>query len=70
MKPLNNETTPSETSTVDTENIYDPLMIVFEVEHTGCKEQLIIQLPWGMYKQDGTLLEMNDYNLEPTSCTF
>ena len=28
IKPLDNETTPSETSTVDTENIYEPLIMV------------------------------------------
>ena len=41
--------------------------MVFDVEHAGCKKkQLILQLSWGMYKQDGTLLEMEYYYLEPT----
>ena len=44
--------------------------MVFDVEHTGCKEQLILQLSWGMYKQDGTLLEMNYYYLEPTDYIY
>ena len=70
VKPLEIETTPSEPSTVDTENTYEPLIMVFDVEHTGCKEQLIIQLSWGMYKQDGTLVEMNDYYLEPTDYIY
>ena len=61
VKPIEHETTPSESSTVDTEHIYEPLKLVVDVEHTGCKEQLIIQLSWGMYKQDGTLLEMKYY---------
>ena len=40
--------------------------MAFGVEHTGRKEELILQLSWGMYKQDGTLLEMGYYHLEPT----
>ena len=35
--------------------------MVFDVEHTGCKEQIVIKLSWGMYKQDDTLLEMEYY---------
>ena len=34
-----------------------PIM-VFDLEHTGCSETLILQLSWGLYKHDGTLIEM------------
>ena len=44
--------------------------MVFDVEHTGCKEQLILQLSWGMYKQDGTLLEIKGYYLESTDYIY
>ena len=66
VKPIENETTPSESHTVDTENLYEPVIMVSDVEHTGCQEQLVLQLSWGMYKQDGALLEMNGYFVEPT----
>ena len=49
---------------------YEPLIMVFDVEHTGCKKRLICQLSWGMYKQDGTLLEMKDYYLEPINFIY
>ena len=41
-----------------------PLM-VFDVEHTGCTDAFILQLSWGLYKRDGTLIEMKDYFLRP-----
>ena len=44
--------------------------MVFGVEHTGCKEQLLLQLSWGIYKQDGTLLEMKYYCSEPTDYIY
>ena len=66
MKPLDDETTPSETSTFDTEHIYAHIKMVVDVEHTRCKEQLDIQLSWCMYKQYGTLLEMEYHYLERT----
>ena len=31
-----------------------PIM-VFDVEHTGCMEQFVLQLSWGLYHRDGTL---------------
>ena len=68
-KQIESETTQSE-STVDTDSIYESLIMVFDVEHTGCKEQLILQLSWGIYKQDGTLLEIKDYYLEPTDFIY
>ena len=47
------------------ENNEKPIMI-FDLEHTGCDEALILQLSWGLYKHDGTLIEMKDYFLKPT----
>jgi DNA polymerase-3 subunit epsilon len=46
-----------------------PIMI-FDVEHTGCFETLILQLSWGLYKHDGTLIEMKDYFLNPAHELF
>ena len=39
--------------------------MVFDVEHTGCTEAFILQLSRGLYKRDGTLIEMGDYFLKP-----
>ena len=44
--------------------------MVFDVAHKGCKEQLILQLSWGMYKKDGTLLKMKDDYSEPTDVLY
>ena len=43
----------------------EPLTMVFDVEHTGCTFAYILQLSWGLYKRDGTLIEMHDYFLKP-----
>ena len=61
----------SDVSDIENKSIEDsneknekPIMI-FDVEHTGCSETLILQLSWGLYKHDGTLIEMKDYFLKP-----
>ena len=43
----------------------EPPIMVFDVEHTGCMEAYVLQLSWGLYKNDGTLIKMNDYFLKP-----
>ena len=40
-------------------------VIVFDVEHTGCSEAFVLQLSWGLYQRDGTLVQMKDYYLKP-----
>ena len=40
-------------------------VIVFDVEHTGCCEAFVLQLSWGLYQHDGTLIQMKDYYLKP-----
>ena len=45
--------------------LIEPYTIVFDVEHTGCKESYILQLSWGIYDDNGTLLRMSDYYLQP-----
>ena len=42
-------------------------VVVFDVEHTGCREAFVLQLSWGLYLRDGTLLQMKDYYLKPES---
>ena len=60
----------SDVSDIENKSIEDnneknekPIMI-FDLEHTGCGETLILQLSWGLYKHDGTLIEMKDYFLK------
>jgi DNA polymerase III epsilon subunit-like protein len=45
-------------------------IIIFDIEHTGCSEAFILQLSWGIYKEDGTLQEMKDYYLKPENEIF
>ena len=40
-------------------------VIVFDVEHTGCSETLVLQRSWGLYQHDGTLIHMKGYYLKP-----
>ena len=54
IKPIKNIITKPET------------IIVFDVEHTGCHDKYILQLSWGIYKLDGSLITMKDYYLKPT----
>ena len=42
-------------------------VIVFDVEHTGCSDAYILQLSWGLYNNDGSLIKMRDYYLRPES---
>ena len=44
--------------------------MVFDVEHTGCMEQFVLQLSWGLYHRDGTLIDMQDYFLKPNGQMF
>ena len=65
---IKEDTTPSDTdseSTKDTGKKHEPPIMVFDVEQTGCTEAFILQLSWGLYKHDGTLIEMKDYFLKP-----
>ena len=48
----------------------EPPIMVFDVEHTGCMEQVILQLSWGLYTRDGTLIEIKDYFLKPNKKIF
>ena len=41
-------------------------IIVFDVEHTGCRGKYFLQLSWGIYNLDGSLITMKDYYLKPT----
>lgn len=38
---------------------------MLDVEHTGCREACVLQLSWGLYQRDGTLIQMKDYYLKP-----
>ena len=49
----------------NTDKTHELLTMVYDVEHTGCTDALILQLSWGIYKRDGTLIEMKDYFLRP-----
>ena len=42
-------------------------VIVFDVEHSGCGDAYILQLSWGLYNNDGSLIKMRDYYLRPES---
>ena len=42
-------------------------VIVFDVEHTGCSDAYILQLSWGIYNSDGSLIQTKDYYLRPES---
>ena len=48
----------------------EPPIMVFDIEHTGCTEVFILQLSWGLYKRDGTLIEMKDYFLKPNNIMY
>ena len=51
---------------IDTDFTPEPTpVIVFDVEHTGCSEAFVLQLSWGLYQRDGTLIKMKDYYLKP-----
>ena len=62
----NSDVSDIENKTIEDNNEKNekPIMI-FDVEHTGCSETLILQLSRGLYKHDGTLIEMKDYFLNP-----
>ena len=65
---IKEDTTPSDTdskSIKDTDKQHEPPIMVFDVEYNGCTEAFILQLSWGLYKRDGTLIEMKDYFLKP-----
>ena len=48
----------------------EPYTIVLDVEHTGCKESYILQLSWGIYNDEGILLRMSDYFLQPDNYIY
>ena len=50
--------------------LIEPYTIVLDVEHTGCKESYILQLSWGIYNDNGTLLRMSDYFLQPDNYIY
>ena len=50
--------------------LIEPYTIVLDVEHTGCKEAYILQLSWGIYNDDGTLLRTSDYFLKPDNYIY
>ena len=47
-----------------------PYTIVLDVEHTGSKDESILQLSWGMYNDDGSLWRMNDYFSKPDTYVY
>ena len=57
-------TADSETSTPEEQNIQNSVM-VFDVEHSGTGENYVLQLSWGLYHDDGTLITMNDFYVDP-----
>ena len=40
-------------------------IMVFDVEHSGTGENYVLQLSWGLYDDDGSLLLMNDFYVDP-----
>ena len=48
----------------------EPPIMVFDVEHTGCIYQHILQLSWCLYQHDGTLIKANDYFLQPDDTIY
>ena len=50
--------------------LIEPYTIVLDVEHTGCKESYLLQLSWGIYNDNGTLLRMSDYFLQPDNYIY
>ena len=51
---ITDESVPSDTdnksTTAESSTPLEPPIMVFDVEHTGCMEQLVLQLSWGLYK--------------------
>ena len=51
--------------TKTTEPDISELIMVFDVEHSGTSVNRILQLSWGLYSDDGTLVRMSDFYVKP-----